>query len=283
MTESTMPQTKVPASDSYLILLKQALTASIYPKSSYHIRECSGRMTISSVICRAVLRFLAMFGYRLIKCHRFDPDKRAVGEDWPLFGYTMIGLQRLDNVQYAIETSIKEGIQGDIVECGVWRGGCAIFMRAILKMNGITDRTIWLADSFEGMPKPKPWLFGADKGYDLSYSKYLAVSLEGVKQNFALFDLLDDQVKFIKGWFKDALPVAPIKRIAVLRADGDLYESTVQILDSLYDKVSPGGFVIIDDYGAWPPCRKAVEDFRRKRNIQGPLEQIDWSGVYWRV
>jgi len=277
--------TRVSALDSYLTLLKQALTASIYPESSFHIRECSERMTINSIACRAVLRFLAMFGYGLIKCDKFDPDKRAVGVDWPLFGYTMIGLKRLDNVQYAIETSIKEGIPGDIVECGVWRGGCTIFMRAILKVNGVTDRTVWALDSFEGMPKPKPSLFAADKGkgYDLSFSKYLSVSLEGVKQSFAQFGLLDDQVKFIKGWFRDTLPAAPIRRIAVLRADGDLYESTIQILDNLYDKVSPGGFVIIDDYGAWPPCRKAVEDFRRKRNIHAALEQIDWSGVYWRV
>lgn len=267
----------------YLTLLKQSLTASIYPESAYRIRECSARMTINSILCRAALRFVSFFGYGLIELRKFNPALRDVGMDWPLCGYTMIGHKRLDNVQFAIETVLKESVPGDIVECGVWRGGCTIFMRAILKMNRVTNRTVWAVDSFEGMPKPKPALFAADKGWDLSYSKYLSVSLEGVKESFAKFNLLDDQVRFIKGWFKDTLPSAPIKQIAVLRADGDLYESTTQILENLYHKVSPGGFVIIDDYVAWPPCGLAVEDFRRKNNIKSPIEQIDGFAIYWRV
>ena len=269
--------------DKYLTLLKQTLTASIYPESAYHIRECSNRMTLNSIICRNVLRLISLSGYSLIKVRKFDPEMRAAGMDWPLCGYTMIGHKRLDNVQLAIETALKEGVPGDIVECGVWRGGCAMFMRAVLQMHAITNRTVWAADSFEGMPKPSPGTFAADKGWDLSYSSYLSVSLEDVQRNFSLFGLLDEQVRFLKGWFENTLPTAPIKQIAVLRADGDLYESTIQILDNLYDKVSPGGFVIIDDYGAWPPCKQAVTDFRARRGIVSPIEMIDWSGIYWRV
>ena len=86
--------------------------------------------------------------------------------------------------------------------------------------------------------------------------------LEHVKENFQRYGLLDEQVRFVKGWFRDTLPHVPIERLAVLRLDGDLYESTIQALDGLYHKLSPGGFVIVDDYGNVPACRQAVNDFR---------------------
>jgi Macrocin-O-methyltransferase (TylF) len=108
------------------------------------------------------------------------------------------------------------------------------------------------------------------------------VSLEEVKANFAKYGLLDDRVVFLKGWFKDTLPSAPIERLAVLRLDGDMYESTMVALTSLYDKVSSNGFVIIDDYGCIESCRKAVHDFRESRGISEPILDIDGFGVYWR-
>jgi O-methyltransferase len=94
--------------------------------------------------------------------------------------------------------------------------------------------------------------------------------------------LLDEQVRFLEGWFRDTLPAAPIKRLAVLRLDGDLYESTIQALESLYDRLSTGGYVIIDDYGNVAGCRQAVHDFRARRGINEPIRPIDWAGVYWR-
>ena len=105
--------------------------------------------------------------------------------------------------------------------------------------------------------------------------------METVKANFDRFDLLDARVEFLPGWFKDTLPDAGIGQIALLRADGDLYESTIQILDNLYDKVAPGGFVIIDDYKSWPPCKKAVDEFRARHGIDAPIHDVDWTGVYW--
>jgi hypothetical protein len=218
----------------------------------------------------------------LLKLRQFDPTKRESGDDWPGFGYTMVGLKRLANVQYAVETVLSEGIPGDLCECGAWRGGCSMFMRAVLKQDGCSNRVIWVADSFEGMPKPDANLYAADCGYDLSQNDYLSVPLEMVKENFRRFDLLDEQVRFLKGWFRDTLPNAPIKELAVLRADGDLYESTMTTLTCLYDKVSPGGFIIIDDYGTWEPCKKAVESFRASRNITEPIQTIDRCGVFWR-
>ena len=133
-------------------------------------------------------------------------------------------------------------------------------------------------------PKPNPDKYSADTSApDLSNSEYLEASLEAVRANFQRFDLLDENVRFLKGWFGQTLPTAPIDRIAVLRADGDLYESTMDILVNLYDRMSPGGFVIIDDYHSWPECKKAVDEFRGSRDIRAPLEPIDRMAVFWRV
>jgi hypothetical protein len=155
-------------------------------------------------------------------------------------------------------------------------------MRAILKAHGITNRIVWLADSFEGLPEPDP-RFPQDRGDKLStFKDVLGVSLETVKANFERYGLLDDQVRFLKGWFKDTLPVSPIERLAVLRLDGDMYASTMDSLVNLYDKVSAGGYVIVDDYGQIKACKQAVDDFRRERGISDPICQVDRSGVYWR-
>jgi O-methyltransferase len=89
-------------------------------------------------------------------------------------------------------------------------------------------------------------------------------------------------VVFLKGWFKDTLPTAPIERLAVLRLDGDMYSSTIEALTSLYPKLSPGGFCIIDDYGAIAGCKQAVDDFRREQGITAELQPVDWTGRYWR-
>jgi O-methyltransferase len=118
---------------------------------------------------------------------------------------------------------------------------------------------------------------------DMSENQFLKVSLEQVRRNFARFDLLDDaRIKFLKGWFKDTIASAPIERLAVLRLDGDLYESTMDVLRPLYAKVSPGGFVIVDDYFAWAGCRKAVDEFRAANGISAAITRIDWTGAYWR-
>jgi O-methyltransferase len=93
---------------------------------------------------------------------------------------------------------------------------------------------------------------------------------------------LDDKVKFIKGWFRDTLHVAPIQQLALLRLDGDLYESTMDALKALYAKVSPGGFIIVDDFNDFEPCRRAVLEFRELHDIDDPIENIDWAGCFWR-
>jgi O-methyltransferase len=205
-----------------------------------------------------------------------------VGEDWPVHADTMIGIKRLENIQYCFQQVIKENIPGDFIETGVWRGGSTIFMRALLKEANITDRNVWVADSFEGLPKPDEDKYTADKGDRHHKYKELAISLDEVKSNFKKYDLLDENVKFLKGWFKDTLPTAPIEKLAILRLDGDMYESTMDGLVNLYHKLSIGGYIIIDDWGAVPACQQAVKDFREKNNITEEIKEIDWTGVYWK-
>ena len=192
----------------------------------------------------------------------------------------MIGLKRLDNLQTCIENVLRDDIPGDLIETGVWRGGAIIFMRAVLRAYDIRDRKVWAADSFEGLPPPDPQRYPADRGDPHHTLKFLSVAVEKVKENVAKYDLLDDQIQFLKGWFKDTLPGAPIKQLAVMRLDGDMYESTMDALVSLYPRLSPGGYVIIDDY-ALQSCRRAVEDFRSDNAITDEIREIDQTAVYW--
>ncbi len=210
-----------------------------------------------------------------------NPELRATGKDWPAVAPTMIGAVRLNNVQQCIERVLADNVPGDLIETGVWRGGTVIFMRGLLKAYDVTDRTVWAADSFKGLPPPDEEKYPQDRWLHLEHFKELAISLDDVRRNFERYELLDDRVRFLEGWFKDTLPRAPITRLALMRLDGDLYESTMDALTNLYDRLSPGGFVIIDDYSI-PACRQAVADFRHSRGIADDIVQIDWTGVYCR-
>lgn len=211
----------------------------------------------------------------------FDEHRREQGMDWPLCAHTMIGLQRLENIQFCVEDVLQRQVPGDLIETGVWRGGATIFMRAILKAYNIIDRIVWVADSFEGLPLPNLDEYPMDIGDKHHEFKELAISIEQVQLNFQKYDLLDHQVRFLKGWFRDTLPSAPIQKLAVLRLDGDMYESTIQALNALYPKLSIGGYLIVDDYGAIPSCKKAIIDYREKHQILDTIIPIDWTGVYW--
>ncbi|MCP3890378.1 MAG: hypothetical protein GY702_16135 [Desulfobulbaceae bacterium] len=212
----------------------------------------------------------------------YSKKKRARGLDWPSMAHTMIGSLRMANLREIVEKVLEDDIAGDFIETGTWRGGACIFMRAILKDYGVTDRKIWCADSFQGLPVPESNKYPEDAGDTHFTYDQLRVSLQEVQDNFRKYDLLDGQVEFLKGWFKDTLPIAPIKSLAVLRLDGDLYQSTMEGFQHLYHKLSKGGFVIIDDYGAVPACKKAVHDFRKEKSITDPINDIDGVGVWWR-
>ena len=157
-----------------------------------------------------------------------------------------------------------------------------MLFRSILAAYGVTDRRVWVADSFEGLPEPDGERYPADAGIDWSGVGLLKVDADAVRANFARYGLLDDQVGFLEGWFCDTLPDAPIDELAVLRLDGDLYQSTMDALDALEPKVADGGFVIVDDYGGWASCRAAVDDYRNAHGITATIETVDWTGVWWR-
>jgi len=201
---------------------------------------------------------------------------------------TMVPISRLNNIQRCIEDVITNDVPGDLLEAGVWRGGTAVFMRAALAAHNCEDRRLWVADSFEGLPKPDPALHPIEaKAHESKLMKdvyhHFAVSLDEVQSNFSRLGLLDARVRFLKGWFKDTLPSAPIERLSVIRLDGDYYESTMTCLSSLYDKLSPGGYMVIDDYAQddWTHCRDAVDEFRSARNITEPLVRVDSTCHYW--
>jgi hypothetical protein len=212
----------------------------------------------------------------------FERAAREIGMDWPSRAHSMIGEKRMRQLQDAAESVIAEGIAGDFIETGVWRGGACILLRAVLEAYEVRDRRVFVADSFAGLPPPDPARYPADAGAAFHEYDALAVSAAEVRRNFERYGLLDAQVVFLEGWFRDTLPSAPVDRLSILRLDGDLYESTIVALTSLYDKLSPGGYVIIDDYNVIPNCRAAVTDFRRDRSITDAIKDIDGSGVYWR-
>jgi hypothetical protein len=213
---------------------------------------------------------------------RFDAALREKGLDWPSKAHSMIGLPRMDNIQHCVESAISDGVEGDLMETGVWRGGATIFMRAVLKAHAVQDRCVWVADSFQGLPSPNIARYPADAGSNFAMANFvLGVPLSQVKENFRRYGLLDEQVRFLEGWFRDTLPEAPIKRLAVLRLDGDLYESTMDALTPLYPKLSVGGYLIVDDYGL-SSCRQAVEQYRKDHGITETLVKIDWNAVFWR-
>jgi O-methyltransferase len=211
-----------------------------------------------------------------------DVDQlREDGRDWPVNAETMIGLRRLDNLQACVEQVLTDDVPGDLIETGVWRGGASILMRAVLAARGDRSRTVWVADSFQGLPKPSPE-HQADLGDTHWTFPQLAVPLHEVRRNFERYGLLDDQVRFLRGWFSETLADAPIESLSLLRVDCDMYGSTMDVLTALYPKLSVGGYLVVDDYGAVPACRTAVEEYRQAQGITEAINEIDWTGVYWR-
>lgn len=247
------------ALDLYLDLLKSTLTATVFDKEPNPDDE-------------SYAEFLAGFIDHYI-------EGRAV---------SMLPRVRMDNIRFCTESVIRNNVPGDLIETGVWRGGAAIFMRGILKAYQVSNRRVWVADSFEGLPAPDPGRFpveaAAHSGTVMTDSyRHFRASLEEVQGNFARFGLLDEQVVFLKGWFRETLPSAPIEQLAVLRLDGDYYESTMDSLVNLYDKVPVGGYIIVDDYGeeSWTYCKQAVEEFRRQRGIEDAIIRVDSHCHYW--
>jgi O-methyltransferase len=261
------PTPHPPATDAeglrlaYLDLLKLALCDLVAPETE----------TVEMTEAGQVRRVLA--GEEL--------ERRIAGREWPLQGLSMIGYPRLADLQRCVETIVAEGIEGDLIEAGVWRGGASILARATLDSLGESQRTIWLADSFQGLPPPDAEGFPEDREMDLHTIDFLSVSRADVEANFARLGL-DHGVEFVEGFFSETLPTLRGRRWSLIRLDADMYESTWQTLEALYPGLAQGGYVIFDDYGDIEEGRRAMDDFRRERGIATPLEWVDHTCVRWR-
>ena len=211
----------------------------------------------------------------------YDPTSREVGRDWPARAESMIGLSRMDNIQHCVQAVLSATSPGDLIETGVWRGGATIFMRAKLEADGDTDRTVWVADSFEGLPPPDAALSGRRRRQS-AHPDRPRVGADQVRHNFERYGLLDEQVRFLVGWFKDSLPTAPIEQLSLVRLDGDMYESTFQAIEALYPKLSPGGFCSSTTSGATSHSPVSRHDYRDANGIAEEIIDVDGFGAYWR-
>ena len=261
------------AEASYLELVKRAVTGMLGPPTRHDTLE--GGTPARRVLAHAANTGARMLGARLSRPVTVDGAALAEGRAWTEGSLTMIGRARLDNIERCVKDVLYNDVPGDLIEAGVWRGGATIFMRAILATYGVQDRTVWVADSFAGFPPPS-----GDEP-DLQRWDQLAVPLSTVRENFERFGLMDDQVRFVEGFFRDTLPPLTAQTWAVVRLDGDLYQSTMDGLANLYPGLAPGGWLLVDDYGSIPACARAVDDFRAAQGIAEPIESVDWCGICW--
>lgn len=208
---------------------------------------------------------------------------RISGRDWPLNALTMVGLRRLDDLQACVESVVHDQVEGDLIEAGAWRCGASILMRATLDALGARDRTVWVADSFQGFPVPEQGAAPEDHELeaDMSPLGFLAPSLQEVQRYFARFGL-QHGVRFIPGFFEETMEQLRGRRWSIVRLDADTYKATRLTLEALYPSLSVGGYVISDDYSFLPACRRAIDEFRSEHGITEPIEKIDFNGARWR-
>jgi O-methyltransferase len=212
---------------------------------------------------------------RAVVARELKGDARALrvaGMDWPLHGLTMVGLRRLDDLQRCVEQVVADEIAGDLVEAGSWRGGASLMMRATLDTLG-DERAVVVADSFQGFP-------AADDDQAVDH-ELLVAPLDDVRASFARLGL-DRGVEFVPGFFEQTLAGLAGRRWALVRLDGDTYEATRVALHALYPGLAAGGVCVVDDYGSWEGCRRAVDEFRAAHGIEEPMEQVDFTCWRWR-
>ena len=251
---------------AYLDVLKLALCDLVGP-STTSVEGLAGGRTVARELAGDDLRL------------------RAEGRDWPRHALTMSGLRRLDDVQACVEAVVREGVVGDLIEAGCWRGGGSILMRAALDSLGAGERTVWVADSFQGFAPSDPVANAGE--YAATLEPYLAVfdflsaPLGTVEEAFARLGCAEG-TRFVPGFFADTLPGLQGRRWSLIRLDADTYDATLLALRCLYPGLAVGGYLLIDDYGALEECREAVERFRSEHDIAEPIETVDWTAVRWR-
>jgi O-methyltransferase len=185
----------------------------------------------------------------------------------------MISARRARTLNRLARTCESEGIPGAIVDCGTFNGGSATMMS-----SGAPTREVWGFDSFEGLPPAGEH----DPDRAAEWEGTLKASEAKVREAFARF-AHPERLHLVKGWFEDTFPKteAQIDRVAMLHADGDWYDSVLLTLETFYAKVSPGGFVVIDDYRAWEGAKIATDEYRAAHGIDAPMVEVDNTAVYW--
>ncbi len=224
----------------YLDLLAQSLTNYLY---------LGGKNTV--------------LDYATISRKTYDDFKWKICEE--AIPHTLLHQSQLCNIESCIVSVVRDGVAGDIIEAGVWRGGAAIYMRAVLSVLGVTDRNVWLADTFEGIPKSTRYTDTEDP-VDAWEDRWSA-SVDQVRTTFARYGMLDKQVMFLKGPFSETLNPCPTGALSVVRLDGDAYESTRDAIEALYPCIQPGGYIIVDDWHL-DSCRRAILEYREKHGIE---------------
>jgi len=191
--------------------------------------------------------------------------------------FTCIGKARQLCLLKAIQTVHEESITGSFVECGVWKCG-AVGLMALADDSLGGTRKVHGFDSFEGLPDPTEEDGKSAIGWKGALKIHHSDAVDNLRKMGAA------RVSLHQGFFKDSLPLVKdqLGRISILRLDGDWYSSTMTILNELYDQVSPGGFIIVDDYGHWEGCKKATDEFRKMRSIETRLQQTDYTEYWWR-
>jgi O-methyltransferase len=189
----------------------------------------------------------------------------------------MVGLARLKNLVRLAELIDLENIAGDIVECGTWNGGSGALL-AQVGARSPHERMTWLFDSFEGLPAPSE----KDGKAAVPYRGKCRGATDSVREVLGKLAVPETRARIVPGWFQDTLAQAPIQRIALLHIDADWYESVRFVLDTLYPRVTPGGYVVLDDYGYWQGCRTAWEEFQATLPAAPALVSVDGIGCFLR-
>jgi hypothetical protein len=201
--------------------------------------------------------------------------------------FTMTSLERVAALCEAVRYVTRHGVLGDLVECGVWRGGSMLAAARTLLEQGDRERTLWLYDTFAGMPEPTEVdVRDADgapaavllANHDRTTDLWAVSPLDEVRRVMALCDYPAEKIRYIQGKVEDTIPAAAPQHIAILRLDTDWYESTHHELVHLLPRVSPGGVLIIDDYGFWRGSRRAVDEYLTATNARLLLNRIDDTG-----
>lgn len=266
----------------YLDLLKKCLTRQIFDDDDFEIvprsRSLKGR------VARRAMQLLASRNLRLVRRGQTRVEDKIEGIGWPAKAETMMGVRRLDWLESTVVQIVSENIPGDFFEAGCWRGGAVIFLLGALRALRQTGRVVWAADSFAGYPAPTASSSEADH---LLWERhdYFAVSRADFEQNVARYGLGGDALRVLEGFFDQSIPKAPIERLAMIRIDIDGYEGVSAVLDLLYPKLSPGGFVVVDELEV-AGCKRAIDEFFARNGLDKaqilPIQQKKTKAAYWR-